>query len=566
MLSIKLETLARVGLLATALLASANADPKLRLTQTAVELSIAVGSNGLAQTVDAFNAGDGTLALQVSSTATWAIPSVGEVHACNPDGGDCIPIQIALQTSTLAKGPYTAFITVADPNAIDAPQYIVVTVHMGGTVPDMLTLYAYPGQSVSTGFSTASPATITAGAVPWLSVAPDVSGTFTFGASYRVTATASTSMNRGDYSSSITVAGSSFPADNKTFPVLMSLGDYVEQLSPTRVVVRAAPGARLQADIAANGPNWVSYYYSNAITVSGGNWLQCCALVDATGLSPGTYEGSVFPRVIRSPGTPFGPVFELSTPSMIPVEMAVIPSGPPAAFFGGATNNATFSVGENLAQGDIVALFGEQFISGDPVAAMTVPLPNALGGTQVFVNDNPVPLYYVSYGQINFQLPYETVAGEARVRVDRKGVRGNTTSIMIAPTAPRILIYFSNEKYGYIVNQNGKVAIPSQGVKVGDTLTIYSIGLGPTSPAVTTGEGAPASPLANAAATKVCFNSVDSGSEICADASFAGLTPKFVGLYQVNVVTPPNTPKGDHVKVRLAMGDTTSNIVEIALQ
>src|SRR5216684_2230959 len=104
---IELKALLRVGLLAATLLVSANADPKLRLTQTAVNVSIAVGSNGPAQTVDAFSAGDGSLAPHVSSTATWAKPSVGAVHACTPDGGDCTPVQISLQTSTLAKGPHT---------------------------------------------------------------------------------------------------------------------------------------------------------------------------------------------------------------------------------------------------------------------------------------------------------------------------------------------------------------------------------------------------------------------------------------------------------------------------
>src|SRR5229473_8144104 len=144
---IELTTLPRVALLAAAFLVSANADPKLRLTQTAVEVSIAVGSNGPAQTVDAFNAGDGSLSPQVSSTATWAVPSIREVHACAPGGGDCIPIQIALQTSTLAKGTHTAFIAVADPNAIDAPQNIAVTVIIGGTVPDKLNFFIKPGES-----------------------------------------------------------------------------------------------------------------------------------------------------------------------------------------------------------------------------------------------------------------------------------------------------------------------------------------------------------------------------------------------------------------------------------
>jgi uncharacterized protein (TIGR03437 family) len=46
---------------------------------------------------------------------------------------------------------------------------------------------------------------------------------------------------------------------------------------------------------------------------------------------------------------------------------------------------------------------------------------------------------------------------------------------------------------------------------------------------------------------------------------FAGLTPTYAGLYQVNVTIPANTPKGD-VYVSLAFGSATSNSVLISIQ
>ena len=47
--------------------------------------------------------------------------------------------------------------------------------------------------------------------------------------------------------------------------------------------------------------------------------------------------------------------------------------------------------------------------------------------------------------------------------------------------------------------------------------------------------------------------------------SFSGLT-SFVGLYQVNVQVPSNTPTGDAVEVVLTIGGVTSNTVTIAVQ
>jgi uncharacterized protein (TIGR03437 family) len=46
---------------------------------------------------------------------------------------------------------------------------------------------------------------------------------------------------------------------------------------------------------------------------------------------------------------------------------------------------------------------------------------------------------------------------------------------------------------------------------------------------------------------------------------FAGLSPTYAGLYQVNVTIPDNAPKGS-VYVSLAFGSSTSNSVLIFIQ
>ena len=106
---------------------SAMAAPKLRLVDTTVgPATIAVGSNGPALTIEAYNAGDGNLNLSVSSNQTWAQATVGASRNCSQRVGSCLPINFNLQTSTLAKGTYSAVVTVRDPNAQDAPQTITV--------------------------------------------------------------------------------------------------------------------------------------------------------------------------------------------------------------------------------------------------------------------------------------------------------------------------------------------------------------------------------------------------------------------------------------------------------
>jgi len=108
--------------------AALSAAPKLRLSASTVgPLVIAAGQNGATQTIDAGNFGDGTLALTTSSNVPWITPAIGPSRACTLRS-ICIPVQIALNTASLAKGKYTGTVTVSDPNAVDAPQTIVVMI------------------------------------------------------------------------------------------------------------------------------------------------------------------------------------------------------------------------------------------------------------------------------------------------------------------------------------------------------------------------------------------------------------------------------------------------------
>src|SRR5262250_1544453 len=137
-----------------------SAAPRLGLATTALTVSIIPGQNGPAQSIDASNLGDGLLNLSASSSVSWLAASIGPQHSCSLKG-NCIPVQIALQTSALTKGIYTGTVTVSDPSAVDAPQFVTVTAFVGGNVPDTLEFFAPPNGSASTTFTTGGPVTTT---------------------------------------------------------------------------------------------------------------------------------------------------------------------------------------------------------------------------------------------------------------------------------------------------------------------------------------------------------------------------------------------------------------------
>jgi uncharacterized protein (TIGR03437 family) len=556
-----------------------NAAPKLRLTQTAVgPLVIAQGSNGPSIPLPpyAYNGGDGALNLNATSSDTWLVPTLGAPTACQ-GGPACIPVRLGLQTAALAKGSYTGFVTVADPNALDAPQTISVTVDIGGAVPDQLTFYTPPGGSASTTFfaaiNTIARSSTQSGG-NWLSVAAGSLGSFQFSTPFGVVVNAG-SLAAGDYNGNIGISNSPVLADNKSIAVTMHVTTQPIALPLfTPVKFSIAQGAAKQYfpvqtigvfyPLLSNGGQGTLTYGAPTAASTGGNWLTVAVsqgdnslfqiAADATGLSPGIYQGTVSI-----------PTNAANSPTTIPVQLSVLAAGPPFVNIGIA-NGYTNLPSDGLAQGDFVALFGNQFTAGDPQTGV-LPLGTTLGGTQVLINGQPVPVQYVSASQINLQIPYDARTGDGTLSVVRNGQPGDTVSIQIDPAAP-VLLPFGN---GYVVAQiGGTVALegysPAVPAHAGDVLVLYAIGLGATVPSVAAGTAAPTSPLAKVPGVKLCLgdpNPIDPFRN-CFDPQFVGLTPGLFALYQINFAVPALT--GDAVPIFVQMGNVRSNILSLAIK
>jgi uncharacterized protein (TIGR03437 family) len=262
------------------------------------------------------------------------------------------------------------------------------------------------------------------------------------------------------------------------------------------------------------------------------------------------------------------------------VEFTIAPAGQPLIFTGGIVNAAT-GAQEAVAQGDIASIYGSQFAPTGTFAVnatAATPLATNLAGTQVLVNSVPAPLYFVSPGQINFQIPYGVTPGAlTTVQVISNATPGNTRSLNTAALAPRLLPGFISG-YGAIVNGIDNsltfptgTAVPgftTHPAKPGDTIVIYAIGFGQTTPPAVEGIPAPGSaPLESLKNTSVTvtFGGGFSGSSVSATPAFVGLTPTLVGLYQVNVVIPAGVTVGAQSPVSLVVNGVQSNYVYLAI-
>jgi uncharacterized protein (TIGR03437 family) len=523
--------------------------------------------------VEAYNAGDGSLSLTAQSSASWLTASIGGQTTCKtqpaPPASSCLPIQIQVNASSLAASatPYTGIITITAPNTIDAPQTITVTAAVGGNVPSSVSVYVAPGTeqdvTIYTNSMLSAQSKTTDGA-SWLSLALQGTGSFRFALPYYIRVVPQADQAPGTYSGTITTSGSNFAGDNKTIAVTMQVTTQpIAQASPSQLnltLAQGAPPVTLGVALlnAGRGTLTVQSASSSAQGVTASSIAGGAAVkFDPGSLAPGSYTGAL---TIASNA--------VNGPVNVPINFTVESKGPPSVPFQGVVDDAIFAAGDPVSPGDIVALFGDQlFFSAGTLGSS--PLGTTIGTTQVLVNGKPAPLFYASYGQINLQIPFETATGTAQVQVMRDGAASNIVSLPIANRAARLLL-IGVGGYGAIENTDFSIPMPvgsfpgvnTHPAHIGDTLTFFGIGMGPTDPASATGvaPGAAASLTSTPIAFFGYFVSVP------ATPLYAGVTPGFAGLYQVNVTIPDGVPTGN-VDVRLMFPDgTVSNPVQIAVQ
>jgi uncharacterized protein (TIGR03437 family) len=228
---------------------------------------------------------------------------------------------------------------------------------------------------------------------------------------------------------------------------------------------------------------------------------------------------------------------------------------------GGLVSAASYTA--PVAPGSIASVFGSFFVP--PLGATQSPLPAGLSGLSLaFGSTPPAPLFYVSGGQVNLQVPWE-LAGQPQTNLAAtlNGSAGTAQMVNLATFAPAIFtINAQGSGQGAILDQSNRlVDVSSPATPGGTVLQIFCTGLGPVSNQPLTGSPAPSSPLSYTTTTPA----VTIGG-VSADVFFSGLAPGFVGLYQVNAQVPAGLAPDTAAPVVISMQGTASNTVTIAVQ
>ncbi len=270
---------------------------------------------------------------------------------------------------------------------------------------------------------------------------------------------------------------------------------------------------------------------------------QIALTASGAGFEPGVYRANI---VLQSAN---------ASPQFLEVPVMFVWSGTPSepyqgppSVIAGATNALSYKTAAS--PGMIMAVFGSQL--GQSVQnASTQPLPYSMAGVTATVNGIAAPLYYVSPGQLNIQVPYEAGAGPAVLGINNQGQIAGY-QFQIAPSAP-----------GILADANGNVS-PSATVTQGSTGVLYLTGDGDVTPVLQSGFSPhQGTPLSNLPKSRLPFTLTVGG--IQAYLAFVGITPGVIGLTQVNFVVPASVPAGIQPVVA-TVGGASSAPVNLTVQ
>jgi uncharacterized protein (TIGR03437 family) len=214
-----------------------------------------------------------------------------------------------------------------------------------------------------------------------------------------------------------------------------------------------------------------------------------------------------------------------------------------------------------VAPGSVISVFGANLAAGTAVGPGS-PLPQALGGVTAMVGQQFLPLYFVSAAQINLQLPESVAMGAQMLTIASQGQPNVQVPFNVVRNAPGLFQQSINGlAFALAYHSDGSAVTADAPAQVGETITMYGTGFGPTNPARLEGYALPVSPVYNI----VDAVTVTAGS-VTAAASGAFALAGSVGVDAVQfTVTDPAT-SGTNASVSVTVNAQASNTVLVPVQ
>jgi uncharacterized protein (TIGR03437 family) len=170
-------------------------------------------------------------------------------------------------------------------------------------------------------------------------------------------------------------------------------------------------------------------------------------------------------------------VVTMSAPRAIKALFDTVPYVAPA----GVMNAAGTTPQAGVAPGGIVSIFGANLTTQTLVAPDGM-LPQTMGGLTVAVGDRLLPLFFVSPGQINAQVPDDLAPGDYVMAISPAGasqVRAPFTVVRNAPGLFPVPVDGQTVANALAMHEDGSLVTADAPAKPGELLTLYGTGFGP---------------------------------------------------------------------------------------
>jgi uncharacterized protein (TIGR03437 family) len=217
----------------------------------------------------------------------------------------------------------------------------------------------------------------------------------------------------------------------------------------------------------------------------------------------------------------------------------------PAINSNGVVNTGSYQVGQGLAPGSYISIYGAS-LADAIVGSPTLSLPVSLGTVTVSFDGGglslPGHMSFVSPGQVNVQIPWE-FQGQSSVKmaVSVGYIPSAYYTVPLNNYSPGIFEFSDSGHLSAVATDaNGVVFTQANPAKRGQTIVLYVNGMGPVDHQPPSSEPTPLPPPL---AQVPVLPTVKIGNT-AAHVDFAGLSPGWVGLYQVNVDVPSNAATG----------------------
>ena len=229
----------------------------------------------------------------------------------------------------------------------------------------------------------------------------------------------------------------------------------------------------------------------------------------------------------------------------------------------GVTNAASFQTG--IAPGGIITIFGSNLgaSAGQIVTAPGAPWPAQLGAVSATMDATAAPVYRVlnlsGQEQLSVQAPW-SLSGKNSVSLTVTTAAGTSPAVTVPVLGAQPGIFILDAASSGATHADGSIAGAANAATKGETLVLYLTGMGPVDNPPATGASASLTTLSNTLVKpQVTIGGFD------APVAFSGLTPGYIGLYQINVAVPAAVASG-LVDLTVLANGVTSNTAKIAIK